>query len=92
MENDVLNQEVKAENPMKEWLVTYVGTKMQPEDGGVTVQMIVEAMVQEFPEFLLAVAQENFIRGYQQALYDVDYGPLKGGTANANQEQSFELT
>lgn len=92
MENDVLNQEVKAENPMKEWLVTYVGTKMQPEDGGVTVQMIVEAMAQEFPEFLLAVAQENFIRGYQQALYDVDYGPLKGGTVNAGQEQSFELT
>lgn len=92
MNNDVLNEEVKAENPMKEWLLTYIGTKMQPEDGGVTVQMIVEGMAQEFPEFLLAVAQENWLRGYQQALFDVDYGPLKGGTTNASEEQAIELT
>jgi hypothetical protein len=84
MENDVLNQEVKAENPMKEWLVTYVGTKMQPEDGGVTVNMIVNAMADEFPEFLLAIAEENFIRGYEQALYDVDHGVLKQETNESN--------
>jgi len=73
MENETLNQQVQAVNPMKEWLVNYVGTKTIPEDGGVTVNMIVNAMADEFPEFLLAVAEENFIRGYQQALYDVDH-------------------
>ena len=28
-------------------------------------------MAKEFPEFLLVVAEENFIRGYEQALTDV---------------------
>lgn len=77
MENETLNQQVQAENPMKEWLVNYVGNKIKPQDGAVTVHMIVETLANEFPEFVLAVAEENFIRGYQQALYDVDYGPLK---------------
>jgi len=81
-EVELLQQEVKAENPMKEWLINYVGNKLSPEDGRISVEMIVECMAQEFPEFLLAIAQENFIRGYQQALYDIDYGPLKGGTTN----------
>jgi hypothetical protein len=84
MENETLQQTVQTENPMKEWLVNYVGTKSKPEDGGVTVNMIVNAMADEFPEFLLAIAEENFIRGYEQALYDVDYGPLKQETNESN--------
>jgi uncharacterized protein YukJ len=84
MENETLNQQVQAENPMKEWLVNYVGAKTTPEDGGVTVNMIVNVIAEEFPEFLLAVAEENFIRGYQQALYDVDYGPLKQENNESN--------
>lgn len=71
------NTEVVADNPMKTWLVDYVGQKLKPENGEVTVELIVEAMAQEFPDFLLVLAQENFIRGYQQALYDVDYGDLR---------------
>jgi hypothetical protein len=77
------NTEVVADNPMKTWLVDYVGQKLKPENGEVTVELIVEAMAQEFPDFLLVLAQENFIRGYQQALYDVDYGDLR-----KNEEQS----
>jgi hypothetical protein len=71
------NTEVVADNPMKSWLVDYVGQKYKPENGEVTVELIVEAMAQEFPDFLLVLAQENFIRGYQQSLYDVDYGELR---------------
>jgi hypothetical protein len=33
--------------------------------------MAVEVFAAEFPEFLLAVAEENFLRGYEQALGDV---------------------
>jgi hypothetical protein len=73
--SESLMQEVKAENPMKEWLVNYVGNKLKPEDGRVSVEMIITAMADEFPDFVLALAEENFIRGYQQALYDVDYNP-----------------
>jgi hypothetical protein len=71
------NTEVVADNPMKSWLVDYVGQNYKPEKGEVTVELIVEALAQEFPDFLLVLAQENFIRGYQQALYDVDYGELR---------------
>jgi hypothetical protein len=82
MSDNVLDNVVEAENPMKEWLVQYVGEKFNPESKEVTVQMIVNAMANEFPDFVVAVAQENFIRGYQQALHDVDYGPLKNGTTD----------
>jgi hypothetical protein len=34
----------------------------------VTVDMAVQVFAAEFPEFLMAVAEENFLRGYQQAL------------------------
>ena len=40
----------------------------------VTVEMIVETMAAEFPAFLLVVAEENWVRGYQQALDDVETG------------------
>jgi hypothetical protein len=71
------NTEVVADNPMKSWLVDYVGQNYKPENGEATVELIVEALAQEFPDFVLVLAQENFIRGYQQALYDVDYGELR---------------
>jgi len=74
-ENETIKTEVKPESPMKVWLLNYVGEQFKPEDGGITVEMIVDAMAKEFPEFVLAIAEENFIRGYQQALYDVDFKP-----------------
>ena len=55
-------------------MVNYVGEKSDPENGEVTVAMIVETMAVEFPEFLMAVAEENWVRGYHQALDDVDAG------------------
>jgi hypothetical protein len=36
--------------------------------------MIVNTMAEEFPEFLMAIAEENWIRGYHQALTDVQEG------------------
>lgn len=71
-ENPELNAIVEKVNPMKEWLVEYVGNKLNPVNNEVTVAMIVEAMASEFPEFVWAVAEENFIRGYQQAFADLE--------------------
>ena len=48
----------------------YVGSQQEEEE--VTVGMIVETMAIEFPEFLLPIAEENWIRGYKQALEDFD--------------------
>ena len=62
-ENPTLNEEVESDNELKTWLVNYVGDKSEPEDGQVTVENIVEVMAQDFPEFLMAVAEENWIRG-----------------------------
>tara|TARA_Y100001938_G_C8039860_1_gene405559 strand:+ start:559 stop:849 length:291 start_codon:yes stop_codon:yes gene_type:complete len=74
MQNPELKKAVLPENDLKNTLVEYVGDKMSPDDQNVTVEMIIDAMADEFPEFLLAVAEENWIRGYQQALDDVEIG------------------
>ena len=65
--------------PIKEWLVDYVGKNKSPEDDEVTTEMIVECMAKEFPEFLMTVAEENWVRGYEQVLMDVDYGRQADG-------------
>tara|TARA_R110000824_G_scaffold3253_3_gene15468 strand:- start:9793 stop:10077 length:285 start_codon:yes stop_codon:yes gene_type:complete len=72
--NKTLEEVVGKNTELKNWLVEYVGNKKEPEDGNVTVDMIVNTVADEFPEFLLAVAEENWIRGYEQALTDVDVG------------------
>jgi hypothetical protein len=65
---------VAAENPLKEMLLEYVGNKFATEeDEGefeVTVQMIVDTLAHEFPEFVMIMAEENWVRGYQQGLDD----------------------
>jgi len=73
-ETESLKETVDTDTEMKNWLVNYVGERHDPNSGEVTVEMIVETMATEFPEFLMAVAEENWIRGYHQALNDVDVG------------------
>ena len=72
MENEDLVAPVVAETALKEMIVSYIGERLSAEDGKVTVQMAVDVFAVEFPEFLLAVAEENFLRGYEQALADVE--------------------
>ena len=59
---------VDPDSELKTMLVKYVGTKFDNEE--VTVNMIVEAMAHEFPEFVYSFAEENFLRGYQLGLDD----------------------
>ena len=74
-ENEELKKEVIPENALKDMLVDYVGNNNQNVlEDKVTVENIVETLSHEFPEFLLAIAEENFIRGYHQALSDVEEG------------------
>jgi len=77
-ENPVLKEVVKEDTEMKKWLVNFVGERLNPKDGNVTVEMIVEVMAKEFPEFVLAVAEENFIRGYEQATIDFEFEEKNG--------------
>mgnify|MGYP003150556160 CR=1 FL=1 len=71
LENILLEESVEPDTDLKNWLVEYVGEKHSPENEEVTVGMIVETVAEEFPEFLLAVAEENWVRGYQQAFHDI---------------------
>jgi hypothetical protein len=73
-ETPTLKEPTAPDTEMKKWLVNYVGGKKTPEKDEVTVGLIVETMAEEFPEFLMAVAEENWIRGYHQALQDVTEG------------------
>ena len=65
---------VAKENDLKQILVEYVGNKFATEqddgDFEVTVQMIVDTLAHEFPEFVMIMAEENWIRGYQQGIDD----------------------
>ena len=67
-----LTENVNTDNELKEFIVNYVGNKLDPEGDQVTVEMVVEVVAKEFPEFLLAIAEENWIRGYKQAFDDIE--------------------
>ena len=66
----LLSMVVEKDSELKDYLVEYVGTKLNKED--VTVEMITEVMATEFPEFVLTVAEENFLLGYKQGLSDAE--------------------
>ena len=70
MDNPILMKTVKTETGLKELLVNYVGSVENPDSNEVTVEMIVNVMSNEFPEFLMVVAEENWVRGYEQGLDD----------------------
>jgi hypothetical protein len=74
MKNPDLSKEViPSESELKEVIINYVGNNLNPESEGITVEQIIEVFAEQFPEFLLAVAEENWINGYTQALNDVQY-------------------
>ena len=72
--NPNLEKMVEPENDLKNFLVEYTGEVLNPKDNEVTVEMIIDVVAKEFPEFILALAEENWIRGYHQALDDVEEG------------------
>ena len=72
--NPAAVKEVELNNPMKQWFVSYIGEKYKPENGVVTVELAVRAMAEEFPEFLMVLAEENWLRGYKQGVDDSEAG------------------
>ena len=80
MEKDIseqlttLNNVVEGDGELKNYIINYVGEKTQPEDDSVTVSMIIDVLAEEFPQLVLCLSEENWVRGYQQALTDVGEG------------------
>ena len=89
--NPILTKTVDPENDLKNMLVEYVGESLNPDDDNVSVEMIVETMAKEFPEFLLAIAEENWVRGYQQALEDVEMGKTLVKEENDKRKKSCRI-
>ena len=67
-------------------LKDYAGQIFQPEDDRVTVDMIAQTVAAEFPEFMMAVAEENFLRGYKLGLEDATTLDTKTETTPRNEE------
>lgn len=72
MDNPNLKKLVFPETAIKNMLVEFTGNKFNPDSGDITIQMIIETLAEEFPELILAIAEENFFRGYEQAMVDAD--------------------
>jgi hypothetical protein len=82
-ENPNLESPVETGTGLKDLVVNYIGMRLEAEEM-ITVDMAVQVFAAEFPEFLMAVAEENFLRGYEQALIDVEH-------AEATKEEAEEL-
>ena len=62
-ENPTLKEIIESNNDLKNMFIQHVGNKLNPKDKNVTVEMAIEVL-----------AEENWIRGYQQGLEDVHTG------------------
>jgi len=75
-ENPALEAPVGTTTGLQELVVNYIGARLEADEI-ITVDMAVQVFAAEFPEFLMAVAEENFLRGYEQALTDVEHSEKK---------------
>jgi hypothetical protein len=78
-----------ADGPLKQHLINYVGQKLKPENDAVTLDMLVGVLAEEFPEVVMALAEENFIRGYQQAVQDIEF-MKEGGLQKAEVDNTID--
>ncbi len=69
---ELLKEVVPTESELKGIIVKYVGNKINPETDEITVEDVINVFAEQFPEFLLALAEENWINGYTQALKDTE--------------------
>jgi hypothetical protein len=70
---NLIKEIVPSDNELKEMITNYVGRVLNPESDEITVEQIIEVFANQFPELLFALAEENWINGYTQALNDLEY-------------------
>ena len=76
---------ITEESELKSLIVEFVGNRKNPEKDEVTVEHIIEVFSEEFPEFIIKIAEENWINGYTQALNDVEF--MEKNIRNTNRDQ-----
>lgn len=86
MKNEELTKQIQpTDSELKEIIINYVGKRLNPESEEINVQQVIEVFANEFPEFVLCVAEENWINGYTQALKDTEYMESKRDEPGKNQ-------
>tara|TARA_R100001510_G_C7608238_1_gene172615 strand:- start:256 stop:513 length:258 start_codon:yes stop_codon:yes gene_type:complete len=70
MNSKIIN---RNESNLKDLIIDFVGNKTKPDKDEVTIFHIAEVFIEEFPEFIMTIAEENWVNGYTQALNDVDF-------------------
>ena len=83
-----METQIKNNTPLKDLIVDFVGNKLNPENDEVTIEHIAEVFSEEFPEFLLKLAEENWVNGYTQALNDVDFVKSEMEKQNATERNN----
>ena len=69
-ENSQLAEPLSPRDGLMSLIVDHVGRNKDLRDS-VTVVDVIESLSEEFPEIVFVLAEENFIRGYEQAVCDL---------------------
>lgn len=69
---ELLKEVVPTDSELKDIITNYVGKVLNPKEDTITVEQVIDVFAKEFPEFLLVVAEENWVNGYTQALKDTE--------------------
>ena len=67
-ENEVVYNE---DSELRKMIMEYVLSRYTYEDELVTEEMILEVLIEEIPDIIFILSEENFFRGYEQALIDL---------------------
>jgi hypothetical protein len=66
----ILDKVVEVRNEIQEDLVRHVENKINVHKDQITIGQVIGILASEFPEIVIAIAEENWIRGYKQGLDD----------------------
>ena len=68
----ILDKVVEVRNEIQEDLVRHVENKINVHKDQITIGQVIGILASEFPEIVIAIAEENWIRGYKQGLDDAE--------------------
>ena len=66
----ILDKTVEVRNELQEDLVRHVKNRINEDQ--VTLGQVIGILASEFPELVITIAEENWIRGYKQGLDDAE--------------------
>ena len=68
----ILDKVVEVRNEIQEDLVRHVENKINVHKDQITIGQVIGILASEFPEIVIAIAEENWVRGYKQGLDDAE--------------------